>query len=44
MSAPTVDSHGIFALGSADYMKVDGCGGPDYYDAGYKAMGAALQA
>ena len=26
-----------------DYMKVDGCGGPAYYDDGYKAMGAALQ-
>jgi hypothetical protein len=33
-----------FADWGVDYMKVDGCGGPDYYDAGYKAMGAALQA
>ena len=27
-----------------DYMKVDGCGGPDYYDTGYRTMGAALEA
>jgi alpha-N-acetylgalactosaminidase len=33
-----------FAEWGVDYMKVDGCGGPEYYDAGYKAMGAALQA
>jgi alpha-N-acetylgalactosaminidase len=26
------------------YMKVDGCGPPTYYDHGYKAMGAALEA
>ena len=33
-----------FADWGVDYMKVDGCGGPEYYDQGYKAMGAALQA
>jgi len=33
-----------FADWGVDYMKVDGCGPPAYYDAGYKAMGAALQA
>jgi len=33
-----------FAEWGVDYMKVDGCGHPEYYDAGYKAMGAALQA
>ena len=27
-----------------DYMKVDGCGPASYYEQGYKAMGAALQA
>eukprot|EP01051_Picozoa_sp_SAG22_P024126 SAG22_NODE_6548_length_841_cov_0.684636_1_plen_251_part_00 len=25
-------------------VQVDGCGGPEYYDEGYKTMGAALQA
>ena len=25
-------------------MKVDGCGAPEYYEEGYKAMGAALEA
>merc|ERR1719159_1964118 len=33
-----------FADWGVDYMKVDGCGDPSYYDTGYKAMGAALQA
>ena len=32
-------AHAVFDLVALD----DGCGGPDYYDAGYKAMGAALQ-
>jgi hypothetical protein len=33
-----------FADWGVDYMKVDGCGPADYYDHGYKAMGAALEA
>jgi len=33
-----------FADWGVDYMKVDGCGPPAYYDQGYKAMGAALEA
>jgi len=33
-----------FAEWGVDYMKVDGCGSPNYYDDGYKNMGAALQA
>merc|ERR1719498_1450747 len=33
-----------FAEWGVDYMKVDGCGGPDYYDHGYEAMGAGLEA
>lgn len=33
-----------FADWGVDYMKVDGCGGPQYYDEGYKTMGAALEA
>jgi len=33
-----------FAEWGVDYMKVDGCGGKEYYNAGYKAMGSALQA
>jgi hypothetical protein len=32
-----------FAEWGVDYMKVDGCGGPDYYDDGYKAMGLSLE-
>ena len=27
----------LHSLESVDYMKVDGCGGPSYYDGGYKA-------
>lgn len=33
-----------FARWGVDYMKVDGCGPPSYYEGGYKAMGAALEA
>ena len=33
-----------FADWGVDYMKVDGCGPANYYDHGYKAMGAALEA
>jgi hypothetical protein len=33
-----------FADWGVDYMKVDGCGQAEYYEAGYEAMGAALQA
>lgn len=33
-----------FAEWGVDYMKVDGCGPPSYYDEGYKAMGEALEA
>jgi len=32
-----------FAEWGVDYMKVDGCGGPEYYDSGYEAMGIALE-
>ncbi len=28
---------------SPDYLKVDGCGDPTYYPAGYALMGAALE-
>lgn len=34
----------LFAQWGVDYMKVDGCGDPKYYEEGYKAMGAALEA
>ena len=30
-------------MDSTDYIKVDGCGDPAYYPAGYAAMGAALE-
>jgi hypothetical protein len=33
-----------FAAWGVDYMKVDGCGAPAYYENGYRAMGAALEA
>jgi hypothetical protein len=33
-----------FAEWGVDYLKVDGCGDPSYYQHGYKAMGAALEA
>lgn len=33
-----------FAVWGVDYMKVDGCGDPGYYEYGYRAMGAALEA
>ena len=33
-----------FADWGVDYMKVDGCGPASYYEQGYKAMGAALEA
>ena len=33
-----------FADWGVDYLKVDGCGAPEYYKSGYKAMGAALEA
>mmetsp|Transcript_95257 Transcript_95257/g.272324 ORF Transcript_95257/g.272324 Transcript_95257/m.272324 type:complete len:403 (-) Transcript_95257:196-1404(-) len=33
-----------FAKWGVDYMKVDGCGDLSYYEGGYKAMGAALEA
>jgi len=32
-----------FADWGVDYMKVDGCGNKEYYDEGYRAMGAALE-
>eukprot|EP00418_Pyrodinium_bahamense_P006213 CAMPEP_0179024096 /NCGR_PEP_ID=MMETSP0796-20121207/7277_1 /TAXON_ID=73915 /ORGANISM="Pyrodinium bahamense, Strain pbaha01" /LENGTH=497 /DNA_ID=CAMNT_0020720043 /DNA_START=48 /DNA_END=1541 /DNA_ORIENTATION=+ len=34
----------LFAAWGVDYMKVDGCGTPEYYERGYQAMGAALEA
>jgi len=39
----TLDAQ-TFAEWGVDYMKVDGCGAPNYYEEGYKAMGAALEA
>lgn len=38
----TLDAE-TFAEWGVDYMKVDGCGQPGYYQAGYEAMGAALE-
>eukprot|EP00013_Stygamoeba_regulata_P010039 CAMPEP_0177676140 /NCGR_PEP_ID=MMETSP0447-20121125/27613_1 /TAXON_ID=0 /ORGANISM="Stygamoeba regulata, Strain BSH-02190019" /LENGTH=360 /DNA_ID=CAMNT_0019184649 /DNA_START=236 /DNA_END=1318 /DNA_ORIENTATION=+ len=39
----TVDA-ATFAAWGVDYLKVDGCGTPDYYTQGYAAMGSALRA
>merc|ERR1719454_433453 len=39
----TLDAQ-TFADWGVDYMKVDGCGHPEYYQTGYEAMGAALEA
>ena len=33
-----------FAEWGVDYLKVDGCGDPNYYPQGYKTMGSALLA
>jgi len=34
----------LFASWGVDYLKVDGCGPANYYEHGYQAMGAALEA
>lgn len=39
----TLDAE-TFAEWGVDYLKVDGCGDPGYYQKGYQAMGAALEA
>jgi len=39
----TIDAT-TFAAWEVDYLKVDGCGPPGYYEGGYSAMGAALEA
>lgn len=39
-----VEDAKLFAQWGVDYMKVDGCGDGSYYQHGYNAMGAALEA
>jgi len=43
-SGHEMDDASTFAAWGVDYLKVDGCGAPSYYEHGYEAMGAALEA